>query len=110
MGDNRFNTSRLAQACGVLMASLLIAAGPASAGSTLWRLKVNGMVCSFCAQGVKRKLSEIPGVRSITVDMPTHTISLVTADGFKGGESSIRKAVQDAGYAMTSIQQSGTAP
>ena len=91
-----------------LLAGLLIAAGPAAAGSTLWRLKVNGMVCSFCAQGVKRKLSTLPGVQSITVDMQSHTISLVTAEGFKGGESSIRKAVQDAGYAMTSIQQTST--
>ena len=113
MAGNRvkgFRRTGLSIAGVAALAALLIAPGPASAGSTQWRLKVNGMVCSFCAQGIKRKLSEIPGVRSIAVDIQAHTVSLVTGDGFKGGETSIRKAVQEAGYAMTSIQQSSPAP
>ena len=113
MAGNSVKSFRRIEFCAAViaaLAALLIAPGPASAGGTQWRLKVNGMVCSFCAQGIKRKLSEIPGVRSIAVDIQAHTISLITGDAFKGGETSIRKAVQEAGYAMTSIQQSSPSP
>jgi len=84
--------------------ALLTLGGPATAAGTSWLLKINGMVCAFCAQGIQKKLTAIPGISDISVDMATRTIRLRTGEGFRGNTETIRQAIKEAGYVLQSIE------
>lgn len=88
------------------LATAGVSAGPVLASTTRWQLKINGMVCSFCARGIENKLSAVPGVSDIRIDMKTKTIRLLTNGSFKGNPDTLNKAVRDAGYVVQSIEQS----
>lgn len=88
--------------------ALTLAAAPGLGAEMLWRVKVNGMVCSFCAQGIKRKLSQIPGIANVSIDMQTKTIRFGTSSAFKGGKPSIQQAIRDAGYVVQSIEETSS--
>ena len=59
---------------------------------------VSGMSCGHCATSVREELTEIPGVRSVDVDLASGNVTIgsdtvVEADA-------IRMAVEDAGYQL----------
>jgi mercuric ion binding protein len=84
--------------------ALLTLGAPAAAAGTSWLLKINGMVCAFCAQGIQKKLTAIPGISDISVDRATRTIRLRTGEGFRGNTETIRQAIKEAGYVLQSIE------
>lgn len=92
------------------LTALLALGGPAAATSTTWLLKINGMVCAFCAQGIQKKLTAVPGISDISVDMATRTIRLRTGDGFRGNTETIRQAIKDAGYVLQSMEPAPPTP
>ena len=59
---------------------------------------VSGMSCGHCATSVREELTEIPGVRTVDVDLASGNVTIgsdtvVEADA-------IRIAVEDAGYQL----------
>ncbi|MBU6249736.1 MAG: heavy-metal-associated domain-containing protein [Cyanobacteria bacterium REEB417] len=88
---------------GSLLTLLVLGTG-AAATNTTWLLKINGMVCAFCAQGIQKKLSAVPGISDISVDMATRTVRLRTGEGFRGNTETIRQAIKEAGYVLQSIE------
>ena len=61
----------------VLLSVLLSPMGLHAAESTASiRVKVKGMVCSFCVQGVEKKLLGIDGVKKVTVNLETKTVEM----------------------------------
>ncbi|MEZ4704810.1 MAG: heavy metal-associated domain-containing protein [Bdellovibrionota bacterium] len=78
-------------------------------GSFAWaeqyKVKVQGMVCALCAQGIEKKLSKEFGkeLKNVDVDL-NHKI--VSIDFEKEEEKErIKKAIEKAGYAVTSIEK-----
>lgn len=57
-------------------------------------LSVEGMSCGGCEQSVETAVSEVSGVRDVTADAESGT---VTVDG-DADEESLREAVSDAGF------------
>ena len=41
------------------------------------RIRINGMSCSHCQARVEKGLSELDGVTSVRVDLPTGTATVV---------------------------------
>ncbi|MFI5691921.1 heavy-metal-associated domain-containing protein [Kribbella sp. NPDC051586] len=60
--------------------------------------RVLGMTCGHCVGFVTEELGTIPGVESVTVDLPTGTVSLVSDRPVDA--AAIRTAVETAGYEM----------
>jgi copper chaperone CopZ len=58
--------------------------------------QVRGMTCTHCADFVTEELEALPGVESVTVDLPTGTVT-VTSDRALD-PTAIRTAVDAAGY------------
>jgi periplasmic mercuric ion binding protein len=83
----------------VLLLSLLIAL-PALAETVSFGVK--GMVCSMCAQGIKKKFSALD-ITDVSVDLDkklvTYTSDKVLSD------AKINEIIQDAGYAITDIKR-----
>jgi copper chaperone CopZ len=63
---------------------------------------VKGMVCSMCAQGIKKKFSALD-IKDVSVDLDkklvTYTSDKVLSD------SQITDLIKDAGYAVTDIKR-----
>lgn len=56
---------------------------------------VPDMSCDHCKQAVSAELAEVAGVESVDVDLDT---KLVTVRGHELDESTLRAAIEEAGY------------
>ncbi|MBO4854220.1 MAG: heavy-metal-associated domain-containing protein [Oscillospiraceae bacterium] len=62
------------------------------------RIRIEGMMCSHCADRVEKALGALPGVE-VRVDLESKTAT-VTGDA---SDAALRRAVEDAGYTVTAI-------
>ena len=58
------------------------------------RIRINGMSCSHCQARVEKGLSELDGVTSVRVDLPTGTATVVG----DVTEDRLRTTLDDLGY------------
>ena len=59
---------------------------------------VNGMTCDHCVRAVTTELVQLPGVRSVGVDLASGAVT-VASDGPLDVES-VREAIDEAGYIL----------
>lgn len=60
--------------------------------------KVHGMVCSFCATGVKKGFSKVDSVKEVEVNMDKMLVSLTLKEGKSIDAAKIAEVVKAAGY------------
>jgi copper chaperone CopZ len=85
----------------VLILSLLISFN-VLAGEKV-NIIVKGMVCSFCSQGISKKFNEQATVKSVSVNLDEHLVSLELKDDQKITDEAITKILTDSGYAVEKI-------
>lgn len=68
-------------------------------------IKVNGMVCSLCAQGIEKKFKDVPEVASIKVDLDSKIVSVETKGDLDVSDDRITKIITGAGYNVASIER-----
>jgi mercuric ion binding protein len=64
---------------------------------------VKGMVCSMCAQGIKKKFGALSAVTKVDVDLDRKFVTLQTAGQVE--DATIRARIEEAGYAVTRIER-----
>lgn len=64
---------------------------------------VDGMVCDFCAQGLKKVFLQESAVRDVAIDLTTKEVRLTLKPGASIDDAVIRKKVDWAGYTTASI-------
>ena len=87
-----------------MFALLVIALVPASvveAGTI--EMKVNGLVCGFCAQGIEKTLRKNPATADVVVSLESRLVAVATKDGHDIEDRELTKALKDAGYDVKSI-------
>lgn len=68
-------------------------------------VKVSGMVCSMCAQGIQKKFSSIPAVKDLKVDLDSKIVSINLKDGQDVPNTKIKELITEAGYNVASIER-----
>jgi copper chaperone CopZ len=68
-------------------------------------VKVSGMVCSMCAQGIEKKFNSHPAVKSIKVDMDEKLVTLHLHPEAKLEDKELTTLIQEAGYHVASIKR-----
>lgn len=68
-------------------------------------VKVQGMVCSMCAQGIKKKFSQIKEVKEINVDLGTKMVAIKTNDDQDINDEKIKEIITEAGYNVANIER-----
>ena len=63
-------------------------------------LHISGMSCGHCSSRVQKALSDLSGTTQVAVD---HTTGIAHFNG-SASDDELKKAVQDAGYEVTSIE------
>ena len=66
---------------------------------------VKGMVCSFCAQGIKKTFTRKEGVESVDVDLDKKVVTIMTKQGTNLTDSEVKESIVDAGYEVLSIER-----
>lgn len=77
--------------------SLPAGAALAQAASSL-KLQVNGMVCSFCAQGIEKRLKALPDTGAIFIDLRNKVVAVEPRDGQTLNSERVASEVREAGY------------
>lgn len=67
-------------------------------------VKVSGMVCSMCAQGIQKKFSTLPGIKNLKVDLDKKFVKFETGDQEVTDET-ITKLITEAGYNVAAIER-----
>ncbi len=68
-------------------------------------IKVSGMVCSMCAQGIQKKFAPETSIRELRVDMDEKLVRIRTYEGKDLSDGTIKKLIQEAGYHVASIER-----
>ncbi len=85
----------------ILVLVLMTSALSAFAGEV--NVKVSGMVCSMCAQGIQKKFSQEKSVKKLDVNMDTKLVTIHTHEGKDIGDDTIKKLITEAGYNVAEI-------
>lgn len=68
-------------------------------------VKVDGMVCSFCAQGINKKFKAEPRLEKVKVDLDAKSIELITKSDKNLTDQEITKVIEDSGFNVVSIER-----
>jgi len=82
---------------------LLLLSVPSMAATI--EMKVNGLVCGFCAQGIEKTLRKNPATADVFVSLETKLVAIETREGQDIADTVLKKALTDSGYAVKEIQR-----
>jgi copper chaperone CopZ len=70
------------------------------------KVTVNGMVCAFCAQGIEKRLGQLPATQAVFVDLKKRVVAVEAKAGQKLDDKLIRAEITDAGYDVVKLEAS----
>ena len=68
-------------------------------------VKVDGMVCDFCAQSLKKVFGKQDSVQDIDVSLDDQTVTIDTKEGQTLDDAKIKELIGWAGYDLVSIDR-----
>lgn len=71
---------------------------------------INGMVCSFCVQGIEKKLRALPETQAVKINLGQHLVDLTLRPGQVISDAQLRKLIRDAGFDVREIKRVKPAP
>ena len=83
------------------LVALLALSGGADAATI--EMKVYGLVCGFCAQGIEKTLRRNPATDDVVVSLENKLVAIGTKAGADISDAELRKALTDAGYDVKAI-------
>ena len=71
-------------------------------------MKVNGLVCGFCAQGIEKTLRKNPATLDVVVSLDRNLVVVATKDGQDISDEALKKALTASGYDVKAIERTKT--
>ena len=98
----KFITMKSIAAC----AGFIWAAGTfnIATAATSVQATVNGMVCSFCAQGIEKSLMKMPQTKAVFVDLKKKIVAVEAKEGQTLDGKKISAEIKDAGYDVVKLE------
>ena len=89
----------------LVAAALALAATTATAsGTQSLKAEVNGMVCSFCAQGIEKRMKALPATQAVFVDLRNKVVAVEMKPGQNIDEKTFRSEMTEAGYDVVRLE------
>jgi mercuric ion binding protein len=88
----------------IIIAFVMCVAAISSMAANTVKVTVNGMVCSFCAQGIEKRLSKMGATKDVLVDLKKKTVAVEAKDGQTLDAKAISAEIVDAGYDVVKIE------
>lgn len=70
------------------------------------KVDVNGMVCSFCAAAIEKRLKSLGATKAVYVDLSKKIVALELKDGEDVALEKVAEEIKDAGYDVVKITRS----
>jgi copper chaperone CopZ len=70
------------------------------------KVDVNGMVCSFCAAAIEKRLKSLGATKAVYVDLSKKIVALELKDGRDLELEKVREEIKDAGYDVVKMVRS----
>ena len=86
--------------------SLLLMSAGATAETI--EMKVNGLVCAFCAQGIEKSFRKNPVVTDVVVSLEDRLVAVEVTPGKDIPDQELRNALTDSGYDVKTITRTQT--
>jgi mercuric ion binding protein len=86
----------------ILLAGVLAALSATAVADTI-EMKVYGLVCAFCAQGIEKTLRKNPATEDVVVSLEDRLVAIATRSGQDIPDAELTKALTDAGYDVKAI-------
>jgi len=87
----------------VMLGAMVLLAGIARADTI--EMKVYGLVCGFCAQGIDKTLRKNPATADVFVSLEHQLVAVATREGQDIPDDVLRKALTDSGYDVKVISR-----
>lgn len=71
-------------------------------------MKVNGLVCAFCAQGIEKTFRKNPAVTDVVVSLEDRLVAVELTPGKDISDQELRTALSDSGYDVKEIARTQT--
>jgi copper chaperone CopZ len=84
------------------LGTILILASFAARAATI-EMKVYGMVCGFCVQGIEASLRKNPAVVDVVVSLEDKLVIVETRGAEDIDDAALKKAIADAGYDLKAV-------
>jgi mercuric ion binding protein len=78
---------------------------PALAARSI-KANVNGLVCSFCAAAIEKRLKALDATKAVYVDLSRKIVALELKDGKDISLEKVAAEINDSGYDVVSIDRS----
>jgi len=75
----------------------------ATAGAGTIEMKVYGLVCAFCAQGIEKTLRKNPATEDVVVSLENKLVAIGTRSGTDIPDAELKRALTEAGYDVKAI-------
>jgi copper chaperone CopZ len=89
----------------VMMAALVSMVLSTAAIASTAKVTVKGMVCAFCAQGIKKTFSKEEAVKKVDVSLEKKIVDLEFRDGKNIADDKIAEIITNAGYNVEKIER-----
>jgi mercuric ion binding protein len=89
-----------------ILAAALVSASTVQADTI--EMKVNGLVCAFCARGIEKTLRKNPATEDVYVSLEDKLVAVALHEGRDISDAELTKDIADAGYTVTDIQRTST--
>ncbi len=74
-------------------------------GGRTIEMKVDGLVCAFCAQGVTKKLASHASVEDVVVDLERGMVAVALREGKDIDDETLRANLAEAGYSLRQLDR-----
>jgi len=86
----------------------LLTFGVSAASAATIEMKVNGLVCGFCAQGIEKTLRKNPATADVLVSLEDRLVAVATKEGQDISDADLKHALTESGYEVKAIQRTAT--
>jgi copper chaperone CopZ len=89
----------------IVYLALILLVQPAFAVDKHIHVKVSGMVCAFCAQGITKKFKSEKAVSAVDVQLSDKEVNLKLKEGQDIADDKIKEILTDSGYTVEMIER-----
>lgn len=90
------------------MAFIFVALVSTGAEAGTIEMRVNGLVCGFCAQGIEKTLRKNPATADVVVSLEDRLVAVGTKEGQDISDEELKKALTASGYDVKAIERTDT--
>lgn len=90
-----------------IMAALLMLGSSSLSAETI-KMKVNGLVCAFCAQGIEKALRKQEATQDVFVSLKDGLVVAALKEGQALPDETLKKLLEEAGYTLMTIERDET--